>query len=126
MRKINTEIQPAVCPKCMKGALTSQWMEGIFRCSHCGSGYWHTMSVSSRLERMTVKPVSDISSYPKVSVKSMPYCDCKLRMVLGYGGCLVVPRYCSIHNVIVVEGVFEPEDLSARGNFKLIKRIKAE
>lgn len=85
MRKINTEIQPAVCPQCMKGALTSEWMEGIFRCSHCGSGCWY-MSASSRLERMSVKPVSDISSYPEVSVKSMPYCDARAVQLVYQGG----------------------------------------
>jgi len=53
------------------------------------------------------------SSYPEVIVESMgPYCDCRLQKYLeNPGGMCIGPHYCPKHKVIILEGIYMPEDL---------------
>jgi hypothetical protein len=80
-------------------------------CARCGSIYKH-LSRSPGLERLNVEPVSDRSAYPEVIVQPIfPYCDCQVREYLENLVMEIGPRYCPKHNVIVLQGIYEPEDL---------------
>lgn len=94
-----------------------------FTCSNCGSIY--RFSSSKGWIRLNVDPATDTSAYPEVTlIAKPPYCDCELKeylesMFRRYG-----PEYCSVHNVIVVGGIFDtknpPENIDEIAQYTLM------
>jgi len=100
--------EPIACPRCKTGKLENA--TGVFfLCSRCGDIYRKSSPLG--WERLTVDPVSDLSSYPEVVVNPIPYCDCQLREYLETRGSHIGPSYCPKHNVISVGGMYGPEDI---------------
>jgi hypothetical protein len=105
----NIKEEPIDCPRCKTGKLEKA--TGVFfLCSRCGDIYRKSPTLG--LERLTVDPVSDHSSYPEVVVNpDPPYCDCRLREYLKTSGSCIGPSYCPKHNIISVGGMYGPEDI---------------
>jgi hypothetical protein len=101
--------EPIACPRCKTGKLENA--TGVFfMCSRCGDIYHKSPALG--WERLTVDPVSDLSSYPEVVVNpAPPYCDCQLREYLETRGSHIGPSYCPKHNVISVGGMYDQKDL---------------
>ena len=101
------EPQPA-CPRCKTGKL-EYVPANFFLCSECGEIYRES---PSGFKRLTVDPVSDLSSYPEVVVDPYPpFCDCRLREYLEYFFFRVGAGYCPKHNVISVGAMYGPKNV---------------
>ena len=101
----------ATCPHCKKG-LDRRFGSSILDCSSCGRIY-HYRSASLGLEQLSVEPVNDLSLYPEITTESAaPYCDCELKEYLKTAIMCFGPHYCPTHNVIIIQGLFEPSELA--------------
>ncbi|MGO8805236.1 MAG: hypothetical protein ACLQO7_01340 [Candidatus Bathyarchaeia archaeon] len=109
IRPKQQEEKHRMCPHCKSGSLIRE-TKVYFSCSKCVSIYRD--SPFNGLKRVNVDPVSDVSSYPEITLLAEPpYCDCELKeylktMMYNYG-----PKYCQKHNVISLGGTYEPKDL---------------
>lgn len=95
------------CPRCKVGKLENP-AGNFFLCSKCKEIYRKSPMLG--LERLTVDPVSDLSSYPNVVVDpESPYCHCRLLEYLETAGTQLGPSYCSKHNIISIGGMYGSE-----------------
>jgi hypothetical protein len=103
------EGQRTRCPRCSE-IMDSDFRDHYFLCSKCEDVY--RKSTSSGLEKITVEPAEDVSSYPEVVLMAHPpFCDCEIKEY--FKSCIshLGPEYCEKHNVISVGGMFEPKHL---------------
>ncbi len=111
---IETPCSETVCPHC-KGGKLRLYGSRILHCSLCGSIY--QKSSSDALIRLNVNPASNLSEYPEVILYfDFRYCDCSVQAYIETGmlnGGVFGSRYCPKHNVIIIEGFWEPDELAS-------------
>jgi hypothetical protein len=103
------EGQRTRCPQCNK-IMDSDFRGKYFLCSKCQDVY--LASEPSGLEKITVEPAEDLSSYPEVTlIAHPPFCDCELKEYIKTLISSVGPEYCPRHNIITLGGICSPKEI---------------